>query len=412
MFMILLLQHTHLRAQSQKPSCTHRPVLMIHGMLGSGDNYQYLANYLQGWGYCPQHLHVYNWNTLGRNPQEVNRLDSVVLAILNTSRATQIDLVGHSAGGSLAYNYLSDSARCSRVARYVHIGSRAMQQPAGPGGKVPTLNIYSRGDRAVAGADIAGATNVAFSSYDHFGILAADSTATEVFRYLNGSLPPATMPLYKAKKDTEVQVLQMGDNSPEAGAEIWWYTAPSGGSRPGKKYSTTTSSQGTALLQPVEAGMPYLVECKPKAGRPVAYYFPAMPSGPLPVYLRTLPNTGMVRMLLQGLPQRTGEAALVLFGSAGAFMPGDPHLVLNGDTLNTRAITPASKTVVALFLYDNGDGETSRQTQGAFAAAPFMNAIDYHLPSAQKPFMLQWKGKTYEIPAFPSSEAVTVVVLP
>jgi len=41
-----------------------------------------------------------------------------------------------------------------------------------------------------------------------------------------------------------------------------------------------------------------------------------------------------------------------------------------------------------------------------------MNAIDYVLPATQKPFALQWKGKTYQIPAISSSEAVTVVVLP
>ena len=44
-------------------------------MLGSGDNYQYLAAYLQAQGYCPQHLHVYNWNTLARSNGEVARLD-------------------------------------------------------------------------------------------------------------------------------------------------------------------------------------------------------------------------------------------------------------------------------------------------------------------------------------------------
>jgi pimeloyl-ACP methyl ester carboxylesterase len=396
----------------QDPICPHRPVLMIHGMLGSGDNYQYLANYLLTWGYCAQHLHVYNWNTLGRNPNEVKRLDSVINAILQTEQAAQLDIVGHSAGGSLAYNYLSDSARSTRVARYVHIGSRPMPKPAGPSGAIPTLNIYSHGDLAVPGADIAGATNVAFSTYDHFGIVAADSTANEVFHFFYGSLPPPARAWSKSNTATQVQVLQMGDNTPESGATITWYQAPKTIEDATKIQQTVTNDLGKASLGSLLPQQPYMVVCKPREGRAVAYYFPEVTNGALPLYLRTLPNTGMVRMLLQGIPQRTGEAAFVLFGSSGAFLPGGPPLVLNGDTLNTKAITPAAKTVVALFLYDNGDGQTSRQTQGAFAAAPFMNAIDYYLPTSQRPFVLQWKGKAYEIPAIPSSKAVTVVVLP
>jgi pimeloyl-ACP methyl ester carboxylesterase len=392
--------------------CPHLPVVMIHGFLGAGDDYSPLASQLAAKGYCPNYLYVYDWNTLARNTDaEVKRLDSVIAAICKTTGATQVDLVGHSAGGTLAYSYLNDSLRSQRVAHYIHIGSRPMKQPAGFGGKIPTLNIYSSKDRTIQGSDIPGAKNSTFNSFDHFGLVTADSVANAVFGFIqNGNLPAAPKQRQQGVSTITLRVIKMGENIPDSGAALTYQRLNQKGEKIGKSQSAISNPQGEAQLQNIDSNTPYLISCQPISGRPVAYFYPTLSVGPVPAYLRTLPATGMVNMLLGGIPKSEEAAALVFFNARSAISPDRDILLLNGDTLNTATITPLSKTVVALFLYDNGDKKTSQQQQGLFGQAPFMNGVDYYIP-ATGTFTLQWQQSTYTLPAIPSKEYVTVIVL-
>ena len=393
-------------------SCPHQPVVMIHGFLGAGDNYAPLASRLVANGYCSQYINVYDWNTLARNtPAELKRLDSVIASICLATGADQVDLVGHSAGGSLAYAYLSDSLRSRKVAHYIHIGSRPMQQPAGFGGTTPTLNIYSANDRTVKGADIPGAKNAAFNSYDHFGLVTADSVAEAIFSFIQNGAQPTTKKQQQANSSFfTLRVIKMGENTPDSGASIEYQRLNKKGERIGKAQTATTDQNGEVSLQIINSNTPYLITCQPVSGRPVAYFYPKLANGPVPAYMRTLPATGMVNMLLGGIPKSEDAAALVLFNAQSAISPDRDKLLLNGDTLNTATITPLSKTVVALFLYDNGDKKTSKQQQGLFGQAPFMNGVDYFIPSTGT-YTLQWQENTYTLPALAAKAFVTVVVL-
>lgn len=393
---------------AQKSNCQQRPIILIHGFLGAGDNYAPLAAQLAAAGQCTGSLIPYDWNTLSRNPQEVKRLDSVVQAALAQSGHTQVLMIGHSAGGSLAYQYLADSLRSQRVAGYVHIGSRAMAAPAGPGGSVPTLNVYSLADRTVPGKDIPGASNVKLHTPDHFGLVTCDSTAAAVLQF--AGLQPAKKPATTATS-IQLQVLQMGENKPEAGATLTYQLLQANGSPAGSPRTAVTGADGKATLQlPAPLQQPLWVQCQPVSGRAVAYYFAQVPAGPMPLYLRTLPATGMVNLLLGGIPKNE-QPAWVLFNPQQAFAPGAVPLQIGTDTLNTPAITPAAKTVVALFLYDsNADGQSSRQPIGLFGQAPFMNGIDYALPATGST-TLQWQGRPWQIPAVASKDFVTVIVL-
>lgn len=392
--------------------CPYRPVIMIHGFLGAGDNYAAMAARLQAQGYCDTYLHVYDWNTLARNNNEVLRLDSVIQSICTSTGATQVDMIGHSAGGSLAYSYLNDSLRSQRVAHYIHIGSKPMQQPAGYKGNVATLNVYSTNDRTVKGADIPGATNARFITYDHFGLVTADSVAMALMDFLqNGKIPAAKKQTKSSKQNITLRVIKMGENQPDSGAAIVCQPLNSAGEKVGDAQTAGTNHLGEVQLNNIAAGTPYWITCTPLSGRPVAYYYPNITAGPVPTYLRTLPATGMVNMLLGGIPKSADAAALVLFNARAAISPERDVLLINGDTLNTPSITPLSKTIVALFLYDNGDKKSSKQTQGMFGQAPFMNGIDYYIPTTTLVQTLQWQKKRFQIPVVPASQYVTVIVL-
>ena len=133
---------------------TVTPVVMMHGLLASGDTWVNQVMRFQANNYCASKLWVFDWNTLssfggGGNTDEI--LDAFIDSVLAVTGASQVNLVGHSAGGGTGYSYLSNPSYAAKVAHYVHIGSGAQSAPAGSSGQVPTLNIYSTDDQVVSG---------------------------------------------------------------------------------------------------------------------------------------------------------------------------------------------------------------------------------------------------------------------
>jgi hypothetical protein len=392
----------------------YRPVILVHGFLGSGDNYAPLVSQLKTAGYCPQQFFAYDWNSLARQDQSL-ALNSFIDSVLKITGAKQVDLIGHSAGGGVGYAFLNDSLRQQKVAHYVHIGSGAQKKPAGKEGTVPTLNLYSLGDMIVKGGEIPGATNIRFTRYDHFEIVTADSTAQAVFRFFNPGQKMAAGKANAHKKPFQVtgRVVSLGENLPQAGATISLQEVGNDGT-PGKMVQQLMAGDnGQFSFSAVEASKSYMVAVQPAEGRKVLYYFPSIREGEQLLYLRTLPASGMVAFLLSSLPKDSAQTALVIFSSQKAVIHGRDKLMVNNMVLSTEEMAKPEKTAIAWFLYDaDKNKKTDLTAVAAFNATPFLRGVDMFLPApAKNPVALTWHEKTYFIPPIPSSEAVVIVVL-
>jgi triacylglycerol esterase/lipase EstA (alpha/beta hydrolase family) len=105
-FLIFILPSASAQCDS-----TLRPVVFVHGFLASGDTWSNAVHYFRQAGYCENRLFAFDWNSIGgSNKKTEQQLMQFIDQILFTTGAKQIDLVGHSAGGSLARNYLKDSS--------------------------------------------------------------------------------------------------------------------------------------------------------------------------------------------------------------------------------------------------------------------------------------------------------------
>ncbi|MCA9576781.1 MAG: alpha/beta fold hydrolase [Polyangiales bacterium] len=358
----------------------HVPVVMVHGFLASGDTYanhvmRFVAN-----GYCQDRLFVYDWNSIGGGNSPA-LLDAFIDEVLSVTGATQVDLLGHSAGGGIGYTYLSDDARAAKVRRYVHIASGDEDAPPGSAGGVPTLNLFSANDRVVTNDGIEGATNVDLETADHYEVATRDDSFEAIWEFLNDA-PPAVSAIVAQEEPIVIagRAATLGENRPAEGAtvDIYEVDADSGQRRRARPRATfIANAQG--YWGPFQ-GAPdthYEFHITPVSGRSVHYFREPFLRTNTKVYLRTLPTTGLARVLVSALKFDEDQPTTVIFLANRALQPGD-QLLLDDVDLSGDAYTNRDNTTIALFFFDdNGNDETDLTPVALFQTFPFLAGADF-----------------------------------
>src|SRR6185503_11418860 len=91
-----------------KPS--HRPVIMIHGFLESGDLWVPFGQRFAANGYCQDDVRVFDWDPLGEDDAaSAAALDAFIDSVRTATGDDVVDLVAHAGGGDLAYRYLAEA---------------------------------------------------------------------------------------------------------------------------------------------------------------------------------------------------------------------------------------------------------------------------------------------------------------
>ena len=397
------------------------PIIFLHGALGSGDTWaiqvqRFLANDL-----CDDRLYAFDWNSIDQeNAPDIAALDLFIEEVLLVTGARQVNLAGHSAGGGLSYEYLSDPDRASKVAGYAHIGSFLRDSLPGPAsGRIPMVNIWSPDDQVIdEKGDIPGATNVSVAGKDHYQIATDPATFEAMYLHFSDGKGPA---LLEPVKETDISIsgraLQFGENLPEQGARVEIYALdPGTGRRLGDPVASFIIDE-TGNWGPisVDADTPYefyLEPADPEA-RTVHYYKePLQSSNPL-VYLRTLPGPGSIAaLLLSALPEDDQQTVLAVFASSQAVISGRDALEVQGSDLASPDFASADQTSIAFFLYDDGDQMTSGTKHGIFDLAPFLTGADIFISTDSiQSAEVSFNGRILHIPNWKSeSEGVAVAI--
>jgi len=416
-FLFLILLVLSYLASAQAKNEEKLPIVFVHGFLGSGDTYATQFQRFAANGYSPSQLFVFDWNSVGAKNNTIHLLDSFINSVLNKTGANKINLVGHSAGGGVGYSYLSEVERALKVANYVHIGSSKQAKPAGKNGEINTLNIYSLGDKVVKAGDITGAVNMQQQDSDHYEVATSEASFWSMFQFFNPSITKqlsvkqSKMPIIAGK------ACLMGENTALANAVVEVYAINlSRGKRLGSTptFQCTTDEQGNWGPFKAQAAVGYEFVLKPAGGQRTVHYFhePFTSNNPL-VYLRALPKTGMTALLLNTLPSNDQQSVLAIFSSNQAVIAGRDSLTIDGLNLSSTIISPASKTAIAQFIFENGDGNSTGNLIPAFKAVPFMNGIDFLLgTNNENPIHIYYNGKNFYLPKRKSAtEGLMVMVL-
>lgn len=404
------------------PVCdsTYIPIVFVHGFLASGDTYATQVQRFSSNDYCSGYLYAFDWNTLGNQAEAIAQLDALVEQVRTTHGVEQIHLAGHSAGGGLGYNYLADSLRASKVARYAHIGSSSQPGPAGPDGSVPTANIWSAGDKVVPGSNIPGATNISFLEADHYQVATSAETFEALFSFFNeGKLPETTAIIAENQIELSGRVVTLGENKAQPASTIEIYEVnPATGQRmrATPDATLTTDAQGNWGPWAARPEVPYefFVRTANASDRPIHYYREGFTRSNQLVYLRMFPPPGsLAGLLLAGIPKDDDQTVLAVFSANQAVVDQRDQLSVNGFNLANDTYASAERTSIAFFLYDDGDGQSSGNIHGAFAfLTSFMVGLDYFIPTEpQGSIELLYNGRAMYVPNWKSdTEGVIVAV--
>lgn len=411
-------------AVAGRPACaqcdsTLRPIVFVHGFLASGDTWSEPIHRFQQAGHCADRLAVFDWNSVGGSAKTNEaQLAAFIDRVLARTGAEQVDLVGHSAGGSLCRSMLMDTIRARKVARYIHIGSRKWSKSNEGFPNDRCLNIYSAGDRVAgtSGGAVDGALNIDLKDKDHYEVATSEESFRAMYRFLRGK-EPRSAPVPASTLYLSGKAVQLGDNAPLRGARIRIYvlhrrTGSRKGGRPvGEGIADESGAWGPLNLRP---GLPYEIELVPQdtGQRTLSYFYPAPTRSDAQVYLRGFPQGNMVASLLGKLPARPDQSVLVLYSATRAMVGGRDSVTVNGVPVCSPTLTPATRTVISSFIYDDGDGSSSATPLKQYAGTPFLGGTDLLLPAAgKKSILIYCNGQRLRLPARPSKERILLAVI-
>ena len=405
---------------SPPPDTTFRPIVMVHGFLASGDTYASFAQRFTSNGYRWSRIYTFDWNSLvqGQSAADITNLDKLIDNILQKTGYKQVELIGHSAGGGVCYNYLKDAKRALKVAHYVHTASSSQTGAAGATGEVPTLNLWSDSDKAVAGADIKGATNVKLSSFDHYQVATSAESFAAIYEFFKNEKPKTTSINWEAKPCMGGRVVSFGENQAIVGATVNIYelnTLTGERINASPLYTLISDSEGRWAPVLIKPNVNYEVTVKEKGAgkRTLHYYREGFSHNNFLVYLRMIPPPGsLAGILLSGLPTNPEQSVLNVFTSSQGVINGRDSLKVDGATLSTPKIAPDTKTMIALFLYDNNKNQKSDFTAiPPFDSFPFLNGIDQFFDTSKnEPIEINMNNRKLMIRRWKASDDVIVAV--
>jgi len=391
---------------------------MAHGFLASGDTYATQFQRFTSNNYCADRLFAFDWNTIEQDNAE-DLLDAFIDDVLAQTGATQVNLVGHSAGSGLGYSYLAEADRAAKVAHYVEVGSGANDQPAGPNGEIPMLNIWSEDDLVVTGGDVSGATNLKLSGVDHYEVATSATTFEAMYEFFNDKLPTTTSISSQEEISIAGRAVTLGENMPITGATVNIYAldAATGSRRSSEADATlTTDAEGYWSGFAAEADTYYefhLLGSGP-TDRAIHYYREPFTRSNSLVYLRGFPAaSSLAGILLSSVPQDDNQSALAVFTANQAVLFGRDELSVDGFDLATSEYAAPEKTNIAFFLYDDGNSQTDGTIHSIFGLLPaFLIGVDYFIPATEPGSLeLKFNGRVMHVPNLKSGSDGTMVAV-
>jgi pimeloyl-ACP methyl ester carboxylesterase len=373
-------------ATAQAKPFNRNPVLFVHGIEGSGaqfdsQNLRFMSNgYPKGW------LDEVDYNSTRAvaDKSEVDQqIDDAIAALKQRTGKSRVDVVAHSLGTSVMYDYLTNGAtaaqRRANVGHYINVDG----QDQDPG--VRTLAVWA--GRGEPGRHMDGAQNVTIPNQTHVQTCSSAESFLAYYKFLTGRRPAHDIVRQKGPIQVAGKALDFPRNVGLSGARVQIWRLHDDGSRatatPRKSIPITDGSQGGGEWGPVsiQPGIRYEFALVRQAQPTLhIYYEPFVRSD---YTLRLLSSAAIENYA----GNRPGSMSAVnirykeLWGDQGA---QNDKLLVDGLNICTEVLCPISKQVNAFFAFDrNRDGQTDLSTSDpVLGSLPFIQGADVFVPGS------------------------------
>jgi pimeloyl-ACP methyl ester carboxylesterase len=361
-----------------------RPVVFVHGFVGSGAQFETQALRFESNGYPAKSVAVHEYDSTFSTETQADvftRLDRRIKQLLETTGSDKIDLLGHSLGTTLMQSYLtSDAKRAAKVAHYVNIDGAPAASP--PGG-VPTLAIWGEGSPA---RKIVGAANVYFTNQSHVQVATSPETFEQIYTFFTGRVPATTdvVPEPGGRVQLEGRAMNFPQNTGCGGKLQIFEVSGTTGARLHARPEATFRLNGDGSWGPFAARADRHYEfaiVRDGAATHHLYYQPFTRSDHW-IRLLTSPPTGGIGDFVERSDHHA-SLTIVRYKEWWADQSfNNDELDINGVSILNAANSPRSKRVNGIFVYDAGvDGVSHLATPiPTFFALPFLTGVDDFIP--------------------------------
>ncbi len=364
------------------------PILFVHGIEGSGAQFESQAMRFESNGYAVSWIDEVDYNStraVGDKSEVDQQIDNAIAALKQRTGKSQVDVVAHSLGTSVMYDYLTNGGmaaqRRANVAHYINVDG----QNQNPG--VPTLAVWA--GRGTPGRNMDGAQNVTIPDQTHVQTCTSAESFIQYFEFLRGGLPEQD--IVPQKRITLAgKALNFPQNAGLAGASVQIWPVDANGVR------TTTTPLASIAISDGSTGGGAWGPVAANAGQ--RYEFALVQTGLPTVHIYYEPfvrSDYTVRLLAspaieEYVGDRPGSVSAVmirykeLWGDQGA---ENDQLLINDLNVCTEVLCPISKQVNAFFAFDrNRDGQTDlSQPDPVLSRLPFIQGADVYIPASSPP---------------------------
>ncbi len=386
------------------------PILFVHGIEGTGAQFESQALRFTSNGYPHSWIDEVDYDSTtaaGDQTQVDAQIDAKIAELEKRTGSKQVDVVAHSLGTTVMYDYLTSGSmaaqRRANVAQYVNVDG----QNSNPG--VRTLALWagipigqSSDQPATGSRHMAGAENVLIPHQTHVQTCTSWESFVQMFRFFTGQAPMHDIVAQKGSIQVAGRALNFPQNTGLAGTTVQVWQLTHGGRRltrsPLASIQVTDGSQGGGAWGPVtvRAGQRYEFALV-KSGSPTLhiYYEPFVRSD---YTLRLLDSAALTTYA--GYRPGSASTVNIRYKELWGDKPGEnDDLKINGLSVCTSSLCRTSKTINAYFAFDdNRDGKTELTPDPALSNVPFLTGADVFIPASTSAagtvtFQLRSRGK-------------------
>src|SRR5438034_6518142 len=203
-------------------SFKQNPIVFVHGIEGSGAQFESQKMRFMSNGYPERWIDEVDYNSTRAvaDKSEVDQqIDDAIAALEQRTGKSQVDVVAHSLGTSVMYDYLTNgdmaAQRRANVAHYINVDG----QNQNPG--VPTLAVWA--GRGTPGRHMDGAQNVTIPNQTHVQTCTSSESFVAYYRFLTGQRPAHDIVTRKGAIQVAGRALNFPQNSGLSGAtvQVW-----------------------------------------------------------------------------------------------------------------------------------------------------------------------------------------------